>query len=77
MAQDPKEMLDQYRATTTPQFAPLIEGFKKMSLAERDELLFFVSMFMAQQYTALLREYQALQDTFRRLGIGGDPGKPN
>ena len=77
MSQDPKEMLDQYRATTTPQFAPLIEGFKKMSLAERDELCFFIVSYMASQYAALLREYQALQNMVRRLGIGDDPGKPN
>ena len=49
------EMLVSYRETTTPEFKLQVEAFKKMSLAERDELLFYMCSFMAAQYAELLR----------------------
>lgn len=49
------DMLEQYRATTTPQFREQVEAFKKMTLAERDELLFYMTAYMANQYAALLQ----------------------
>ena len=49
------EMLRQYRATCTPDFREHIDAFNKMSLSERDELMFFMVAYMANQYAALIR----------------------
>ena len=48
------EMLASYRETTTPEFKVQVEAFKRMSLAERDELLFYMCSYMANQYAQLL-----------------------
>lgn len=71
MSQDPKEMLEQYRAMISPDLKPTVEAYKKMSLAERDELCFFVCLYMAQQYAALLRMIHGMPTT------DPPPGKPN
>ena len=48
------EMLVSYRETTTPEFKAQVEAFRRMSLAERDELLFYMVSYMANQYAQLL-----------------------
>ena len=55
MTQSVRDMLEQYRNTTSAEFRPLVEDFKKMSLAERDELLFYMVSYMTQQYAGVLR----------------------
>ncbi len=48
------DMLQTYRATTTPEFREHVDAFKAMSEADQRELLFYVSAYMANQYAALL-----------------------
>jgi hypothetical protein len=64
------DMLAQYRATTTPEFREQVDAFKAMSLAERDELLFYVSAYMANQYAALLNMLHGVHP-------GAPPGRAN
>jgi len=48
------EMLVSYRETTTPEFKLQVDAFKRMSLAERDELLFYMIAYTSSQYAQLL-----------------------
>jgi len=52
------DMLAQYRATATPEFKAQVDAFKSMSLAERDELMFYMVGYMANQYAALMQMLQ-------------------
>lgn len=83
MSQDPREMLEQYRATTTAQFKTVVNGFNKLGLADRDELTFYVVSYMTNQYAELIghvqmltREVAMLQQMVRSL-TGSPQGKPN
>ena len=56
----PEEMLDQYRRMSGPEMKLLVESFKKLSNGDRDELMYYGMLYIAQQYAAVLTHLERI-----------------
>lgn len=65
----PQTMLDHYRGMGDPVAAVQMPDFKKMSIAERDELLYYGLLYATKQLGAILQWIEMM--------TAKQPGKPN
>lgn len=68
-APSPQEMLEHYRKTATPEMKLLVESFTKMSIRDRDELLYYGILYETSQLAGILRWIQSVSS-------GPPPGSP-